>query len=85
MMDWTLPPVFKNGGNYELYRKQILAWTELTDLAKNKQGIVVALSLPEDETNIKEKVFDEIPLEDLKTADGLIILFKVFGQAFGKG
>ena len=84
MMDWTLPPVFKNGGNYELYRKQILAWTELTDLAKNKQGIVVALSLPEDETNIKEKVFDEIPLEDLKTADGLIILLRFLDKLLGK-
>ena len=55
MMDWTLPPVLKNEGKYELYRKQILAWTELTDLAKGKQGIVVALSLPEDVTNIKRK------------------------------
>ena len=53
MMDWTYPPVLKNGGNYEFYRKRISAWTELTDTAKDKQGIVVALSLPEDETNIE--------------------------------
>ena len=84
MMDWTLPPVLKNGGKYELYRKQILAWTELTDLAKGKQGIVVALSLPEDETNIKEKVFNEIPLEDLKTDDGLTILLKFLDKLLGK-
>ena len=74
----------KNGGNYELYRKQILAWTELTDLAKGKQGIVVALSLPEDETNIKERVFNEITLEDLKTDDGLTILLKFFDRLLGK-
>ena len=57
-----------------------MAWTELTDIAKDKQGIVVALSLPEDETNIKEKVFDEIPLEDLNTADGFTILLEVLDK-----
>ena len=84
-MDWTLPPpVLKNGEKYGLYRKQILALTELTDLAKGKQGIVIALSLQEDETNIKEKVFNEIPSEDLKTDDGLTILLKFLDKPLGK-
>ena len=46
----------------------MLAWKEITDLPNNKQGIAVALSLPvDDEHQIKDKVFDQIPLDDLKT------------------
>ena len=36
---------------------------------------MIALSLTEDdETHIPEKVFDQIPFQDLKTDNGLIIL-----------
>ena len=53
----------------------MLAWKEITDLAKNKQGIAVALSLPEDdEHQIKDKVFDQIFLDHLKSDFGLNIL-----------
>ena len=31
---------------YELYRQELLAWREATDLQKEKQGVVIALSLP---------------------------------------
>ena len=48
MMAWTNPPLLDKGKCFEIYRKEILAWGELTDLPKSKQGIVVALSLPED-------------------------------------
>ena len=48
------------------------AWREITDLAKTKQGIAIALSLPEDdESKIKDKVFYQMSLEDLKSEDGL--------------
>ena len=68
-MAWTKPPALDKGKCFEIYRKEILAWGELTDLPKSKQGIVVALSLPENhETHIRERVFDQIPLKDLKTA-----------------
>lgn len=37
-----------------------------------KQGIVVALSLPEENVmGIYEKIFDEVEIEDLKKVDGL--------------
>ena len=37
-----------------------------------KQAIAVALSLPEeDETQIRGKVFDQLPLEELKKENGL--------------
>ena len=85
MMTWTNPPALNKGKCFEIYRKEILAWGELTDLPKYKQGIVVALSLPEDdETQIRERVFDQIPLQDLKTDDGLIILLNFLDKHCGK-
>ena len=53
----------------------MLAWREVTDLRKEKQGVVIALSLPKgDKDQIREKVFDQISLDDLKKEDGLDIL-----------
>ena len=85
MMTLTNPPVLGKGKSFEIYRKEILAWGELSDLPKSKQGIVVALSLPEDDnTYIRERVFDQIPLQDLKTDDGLIILLNFLDKHCGK-
>ena len=84
-MAWTNPPALDKGKCFEIYRKEILAWGDLTDLPKYKQGIVVALSLPEDdETHIRERVFDQIPLQDLKTDDGLNILLNFLDKHCGK-
>ena len=50
--------------NYERFRQELLAWKEITNLSKDKQGIVIALSLPEeDESQIRGKVFDQIAKE----------------------
>ena len=85
MMAWTNPPALDKGKCFEIYKKEILAWGELTDLPKSKQGIVIALSLPEDDiTHIRERVFDQIPLKDLKTDDGLIILLNFLDKHCGK-
>ena len=57
---------------YELYRQELLAWREVTPLRKDKQGVAIASSLPEDDqTQIREKVFEQISLDDLKKEDGL--------------
>ena len=46
---------------------------------------MVALSLPEDdETDLQERVFDQILLLDLKTDDGLTILLNFLDKYFGK-
>ena len=69
------PPVFNKTKSYESYKQELLAWKEVTDLSSRKQAIAVALSLPEeDETQIRDKVFDQIPLEELKTENGLSLL-----------
>ena len=63
----------------------MLAWKEITDLAKNKQGITVALLLPEDdEHRIKDKVFDQIPLDDLKSDFGLSLLIEFLDKHLAK-
>ena len=57
------PPSLKEAKIYEGFEQQVLAWKEITDLPNNKPGIAVALSLPvDDEHQIKDKVFDRIPL-----------------------
>ena len=42
---------------YELYKQKLLAWREVTDLSKEKQGVAIALSLPEEDTNKFKKKF----------------------------
>ena len=62
---------------YELYKQKLLAWREVTDFSKDKQGVVIALSLPEEDKNkIQEKVFNEIELDKLKQDDGLDTLIQ---------
>ena len=49
-----------------------MTWKELTELAKEKRGVSIALTLPEeDESKILEKVIDQIKLDDLKKETGL--------------
>ena len=63
--------------SYERYKLELLAWREVTEISKAKQGIVIALSLPEDDSHqIREKVFNQISLDDLKKENGLDTLIK---------
>ena len=54
--------------------------------SKDKIGIAIALSLPQDsgESGIREKVFDEIELKDLKKENGLEILINFLDKTLGK-
>ena len=64
------PPCFTSK-SYERYPLDLLAWCEVTDISIFKHGIVIALSLQEDDENqIREKVFIQISLDDLKKGDG---------------
>ena len=67
------PPLFKSEiKSYDRYKQELLAWKEVTEVPATKQAVAVALSLPEnDATRIREKVFDEIPLVDLKAEGAL--------------
>lgn len=40
------PPVFNSKSKpYELYKHELLAWSEITELAKEKKGIAIILHL----------------------------------------
>ena len=79
------PPSFNNAKSYERFKQELLAWREITELSKNKQGIAVALSLPDDDENkIKDKVFDQIALDELKNENGLNILIAFLDKHLGK-
>lgn len=62
------PPVFHEERGYDRYKLELLAWKEVTDVSKKKQGIAIALSLPD---RVKEKVFDNVELDTLKGDDSL--------------
>ena len=65
------PPGFK-GKSYEQYRVELGAWESITEVAKKKQAVTVAFSLPEEhETRIREKVFTELTIEELNVDEGL--------------
>ena len=78
-------PVFKKDKNYEVYRSQLQLWRECTDLAKEKQGIFINLSLPDDdETKIKERALDELSASELKKENGLDRLIEFFDKHLKK-
>ena len=79
------PPQYKKEKGYERYKTELLAWREITDIKDEKQGIVVALSLPEnDDSGIRERVFDELTIEDLKKTEGLNTLTTFMDKHLGK-
>ena len=76
-MTMRIDPPRLSSKTYELYRQELLALREVTELSKEKQGISIASSLPEtNATQIREKVFDQICIDDLKEEDGLINTLK---------
>ena len=54
-------------------------------MAPKKQALVIALSLPQDDSSgIREKVFTELDIEDLKKDDGVKTLTAYFDKIFKK-
>ena len=52
------------GKTYEQYRNELTTWCEVSDLDKNKRGIAVALSFPEQyEHKLCEKVFSKLLID----------------------
>lgn len=85
MSDNIKPPLYSKTKGYERYKLELLAWKEITKVEKAKQGILIALSLPEDdESGIRERVFDEVKLEDLKKDTGLDSLISYMDKKLGK-
>jgi len=78
-------PIFSKSKSYELYKQELFAWSEITDLDKKKRGVAIALTLPEDdESKIREKVFDQIKLDDLKKDTGFDTLLEFLDKHLAK-
>ena len=84
---YKTPPAFDTDSKpCNRWIEKVKAWVELTDLAKAKQGLALALSLPEkDSSTIRDKVFSDVSLEDLKSDDGVKKLIKFMDNLFKKG
>ena len=78
-------PRFSAEKSYDRYKTELKVWSEASDSDKSKHGLLVALSLPEeDATQIRDKVFSEIEMETLKGAEGLKKLLEYLDTQFGK-
>ena len=78
------PPQFSKEKAYERYKTELLAWKRITEVKKEKQGILVALSLPDgSECGIRERVFDELDLDKLEKENGLDVLIAFLDEHLG--
>ena len=78
-------PILTDEKPYERFKVELTCWLKLDIVAKSKQGVAVALSLPEKHpSKIKDKVFDQLSLEDLSNADGIDNLIALLDKHLGK-
>lgn len=86
MSGFKNPPVLNSISKpYQRYKEELKAWCIITDVAEPKQGVAIALSLPEDDpSGIRDKVFNEVTLENLNKDDGVDTLIKYFDSQFQK-
>ena len=84
MADYKKPPSFE-GKPYERYIEELKAWTFVTDLAKEKQAFAVALSFSEnDPSHIRDKIFCELKIDNLKKETGMETLVEFINKLFKK-
>ena len=55
--------------NFEIYKLQLRAWSEVTEIKKSKQAIVIALSIQD--FAISENIFSQLSVDDLNQENGL--------------
>ena len=73
----TINPPCLASKSYELYKQELLAWREVTEVCRSKQGIVIALTLPNEEPfKVRENVFYNLSLDELKRENGLDTLIQ---------
>ena len=64
------PPKFGGGKTYERWKQEIEGWKLVTKVEKKSQAITVALSFDE-ESEIRDKVFSELDINELHVENGL--------------
>ena len=74
------PPAFSRSKRFDIYLREVDAWNAVTKDVDEK-GLILGLSLPEDDPqNIREKLWEKIPVEELSGAGG-VKKFKEFMSA----
>ena len=82
---YKVPPAFTVLKSYNRWIEEIKVWQALTELEKKKQGLVIALSLPEEGQNsVRDKVFSEISADVLNADDGVTKLIEFLDKIFKK-
>ena len=81
-MSMTIDPPDFSSQNFELYKQELRAWSEVTEVSRSKQAIVIALSIKD--TATRENVLSQLSLEDLKQDNGLEILINFLDSFFEK-
>ena len=89
MSSYKTPPTFVSGAkSYTQWTTEVNVWNDVTDIPLAKRVIVVALSLPiSDELlklNIRERVFNDIEMDKLKSEAGVIELIKFLDDFYKK-
>ena len=81
------PPDLNECKTYEAFKRELSAWAAVTDLAEKKQGNYIALSLPnksEFGNDLRERVFENLTVEELNAEDGLKKLTSFLDKELGK-
>ena len=82
--NYKVPPVFTTQKPYSRWLEEVKAWEKLTDLDAKKRGIAIALSLPEGQNAIRDKVFSELSIDELNEDEGVKKLTDFMDKIFKK-
>lgn len=81
--NYKTPPAFSEKKPYNRWVDEVKAWIALTDLDVKKQGLAIALSLPEEDgSSIRDQVFSEISVDDLQKEDGVKTLIEFMDNIY---
>ena len=82
MSNYKKPPAFGEKA-YDQYVEELKAWSIVTDLESSKQAVAVALSFPDsDSTQVKDKLFNEMKIEELNSENGMQLLISFMDKLF---
>ena len=80
-----LPPIYNPDRRYDLYKTELELWGGATSVEENKQGVTIALSLPDDDKlHLRSTVLDKVDKDKLKGKDGLKELIALLDELLGE-
>ena len=89
MAKFNIPaPNLNESKSYDAFKRELLAWEDVTDLPAEKRGNFIALSLPNKSdtfgNDIRERVLEHISTDELKSADGFKKVLEFLDSELGK-